>query len=208
LTYDVNALLPLLTTSIVAYGFTVLFMPRSILTEKIARRGYHIYREYSIDPLERHFVEEVMTRQVQSISSQLTVAEALERYFGSSQTHRGFPAVRGDCFLGMVDRETLLAGQGRANVERIADLFGANVPIMALREETCRTVATRLALHGLERVPVVADAKSRRLVGVISRSDLVKPSVTLFDDEQNYEAFRSAKLRGLKRIFSAWTGSP
>jgi H+/Cl- antiporter ClcA len=56
LTHDANALLPLLTASAVAYGFTVLTMPRSILTEKIARRGYHIYSEYGIDPLERHNV--------------------------------------------------------------------------------------------------------------------------------------------------------
>ncbi len=39
LTQDVNALLPLLTACVSAYGFTVLTMPRSILTEKIARRG-------------------------------------------------------------------------------------------------------------------------------------------------------------------------
>jgi H+/Cl- antiporter ClcA len=59
-THDVNALLPLLTACATAYGFTVLVMPRSILTEKVARRGYHIYREYGIDPLERHTVSEVM----------------------------------------------------------------------------------------------------------------------------------------------------
>jgi hypothetical protein len=45
-----NALLPLLAAAAGAYGFTVLTMGRSILTEKIARRGHHIYREYGIDP--------------------------------------------------------------------------------------------------------------------------------------------------------------
>ena len=44
-------------------------MPRSILTEKIARRGYHVYREYGIDPLERHIVSEVMTRDVTTIDA-------------------------------------------------------------------------------------------------------------------------------------------
>jgi CBS domain-containing protein len=207
LTQDVNALLPLLTASVVAYGFTVMFMPRSILTEKIARRGYHIYREYGIDPLERHFVEEVMTQSVQSIDVKLTLAEALERYFSPSQKYRAFPAVRDGSFVGMVDRDTLLAGEGRA-MERVGDLFGVNVPIMALRDETCRTVATRLAVHGLERVPVVTDPQSRRLIGIISRSDLVKPSLTLFDDEQQYETFRTTRLQGLKRRFSKWRDSP
>ena len=62
LTHDVDALLPMLVASAVAYGFTVLTMSRSILTEKIARRGRHALREYGIDPLERHAVAEVMTR--------------------------------------------------------------------------------------------------------------------------------------------------
>ena len=61
LTHDANALLPVLATSTIAYAFTVATMHRSILTEKIARRGHHIYREYGIDPMERHSVAEVMT---------------------------------------------------------------------------------------------------------------------------------------------------
>ena len=61
LTHDVNMLLPLLLAVTIAHGFTVLFLKRSILTEKIARRGYHLSREYAIDPLEILFVREVMT---------------------------------------------------------------------------------------------------------------------------------------------------
>src|SRR3954454_10396419 len=52
LTHDVNMLMPLLVAVTLAHGFTVLVMRRSILTEKIARRGYHLSREYAIDPLE------------------------------------------------------------------------------------------------------------------------------------------------------------
>ncbi|WP_347322367.1 CBS domain-containing protein, partial [Ralstonia pseudosolanacearum] len=71
-------------------------------------------------------------------------------------------------------------------------------PVMALPGETCRIVATRLAVHGLERLPVVADAQSRRLVGIVSRSDLVKPSVAFFDEEQRRERFRRAPLAGAR----------
>ncbi|OXH84961.1 hypothetical protein CA830_30140, partial [Burkholderia multivorans] len=53
--------LPLLAATLVAHGFATVAMKRSIMTEKIARRGYHIYREYGVDPLERHDVGEVMT---------------------------------------------------------------------------------------------------------------------------------------------------
>jgi H+/Cl- antiporter ClcA/CBS domain-containing protein len=194
LTNDANALLPLLAASAVAYGFTVLTMPRSILTEKIARRGYHIYREYGIDPLERHSVHEVMASEVQAIASDMRVADALTAYFGPQQKHRAFPVVRGDYFVGMVDREALLTRLDNAGVETIADLFGANTPIMALADETCRIVGTRMAVHGVERLPVVTDAQSRKLIGIISRSDLIKPSLTLYAEEHQHERFRESLL--------------
>jgi H+/Cl- antiporter ClcA len=57
---DYNALLPLSVAVVVAHGFTVLVLGRSVLTEKVARRGYHVTREYEIDPLEVLFVREVM----------------------------------------------------------------------------------------------------------------------------------------------------
>src|SRR4029078_13064106 len=60
LTHDVNMLLPLLVAVSMAHAFTVLVLKRSILTEKIARRGYHLSREYATDPLEILFVREGM----------------------------------------------------------------------------------------------------------------------------------------------------
>ena len=64
LTHDWNALLPLLIACTVAHGFTVLTLKRSILTEKVSRRGYHLSREYAVDPLELLFVDEVMSADV------------------------------------------------------------------------------------------------------------------------------------------------
>ncbi len=58
---DFNALLPLTVAVVVAHAFTVLVLDRSVLTEKVARRGYHVTREYEIDPLEVLFVREVMS---------------------------------------------------------------------------------------------------------------------------------------------------
>jgi len=201
LTHDANALLPTLAASAVAYGFTVLTMPRSILTEKIARRGYHIYREYGVDPLERHNVEELMSRNVQTIESDMPIADALDTYFGLTQTHRAFPVVRNSAFIGMIDREILLAQKNNPRGETVASLFGANVPIMVLPDESCRTVATRLAVHELERLPVVTDAQSRQLVGIVSRSDLVKPSLRLFEEEHQHEQFLRTPFSVLKACF-------
>ncbi|HKD99378.1 MAG TPA: chloride channel protein [Planctomycetota bacterium] len=60
ITHDWDAVLPLCVAVTVAHAFTVLVLRRSILTEKVSRRGYHVTREYAIDPLEVLFVRDVM----------------------------------------------------------------------------------------------------------------------------------------------------
>jgi CBS domain-containing protein len=190
LTHDSNALLPLLTTSAVAYGFTVLTMRRSILTEKIARRGYHIYREYGIDPLERQFVEEVMTRAVQTIDAALPVGEAIAMYFGAGQSHRAFPVLRGDTVIGVADRAMLAEHAARSPLASVDSACGDAPLVYALPGESCRVVATRMARHRIERLPVVSDAASLALVGIVARSDLIKPSLAHFDEEEKRERMR------------------
>jgi hypothetical protein len=64
LTKDPEILLPLLIASTISYAFTVWSMKRSILTEKVARRGFDIFREYSVDPLERCWVKDVYSLKI------------------------------------------------------------------------------------------------------------------------------------------------
>lgn len=184
LTHDANAFLPTILGCATAYGFTVIAMPRSILTEKIARRGRHVFREYGVDPLERHFVEEVMTRAIVGIPAGLTVAEARDRFFGPAQHHRAYPVVDGGRLLGMVDRETVTRMAASDAAEPVGRLLaGLPAPEYASPGETCRAVAQRLAAAGRERLPVVEDPASMRLVGIVSRSDLLKPSRALHEEE-------------------------
>ena len=72
----------------VAHGFTVLVMKRSILTEKVARRGYHISREYAVDPLERLSVGEVMTADVVTVPASMPLRELMTRYFFGTRPRR------------------------------------------------------------------------------------------------------------------------
>jgi len=196
LTRDANALLPALATSAVAYGFTVLTMKRSILTEKLARRGHHIYREYGIDPLERHAVEEVMTRAVRTIDGDLAADRALAIYFGADQAHRAYPVMSGGSVIGIVERSHLAASAGADAARTVRDALPAERPVIALPDESCRTIATRLARHRLERMPVVADLQSLELLGIVSRSDLVEPALAHFHEEELRERVRHVSWRG------------
>ncbi len=76
LTGDSNVLLPLLIASTCSYAFTVWAMRRSILTEKVARRGFDIFREYAVDPLERFTVSDVFTSsESKGLSVESEIAE-------------------------------------------------------------------------------------------------------------------------------------
>src|SRR5512135_618281 len=79
LTHDLNILPGLLLACIAADVVTVLLMRRSILTEKVARHGHHILREYAVDPFELLRVNEVMDKTPATILATLTIAELSER---------------------------------------------------------------------------------------------------------------------------------
>ncbi len=201
LTGDMNALLPLLTASAVGYGFTVLTMRRSIMTEKIARRGRHIYQEHGVDPLERAFAGEVMSHTVQTVDATATVGAILASHFGTGQTHRAYPVQQNGVLLGMLDRAML---QTNAMADRlvvpVAELFNAlPPPQVALPTETCRQVASRMARYGLERLPVVANASSQRIVGIVSRSDLIKPTLAHFHEDEQREQLRGLPWKAPQR---------
>ena len=59
----------------VAHLVSVLVLKRSILTEKVARRGFHVMREYAVDPLEATFVREVMDTDVYTVEPTRTLGD-------------------------------------------------------------------------------------------------------------------------------------
>ncbi len=176
LTHDINAFPALLLASMVSYGFTVLVMKRSILTEKVARRGYHINYEYSVDPLEMVSVREVMTPEVVMIPANMSVSRVLYDYFlgSASQVHQAYPVMDVDNkLLGVITRRNLLedwvsmslgklgrrrAGQGPHHRVRSA----AQSTDFDISVESCRTAAARMAEAGVGRLPVVVSPTSRR----------------------------------------------
>jgi len=178
LTHDVNALLPLLIACVAGHAFTVLVMPRSILTEKVARRGYHLTREYAVDPLEALPVDEVMTRAVKTLPAALPAPDLVRRFFATDdeRPHQGYPVVDAeDALVGVLTRSDLIELSLLEDLECCvaADLIG-RPPVIVYADETCRTAAERMAETGVGRLPVVARGAPRRLLGIVTRSDLLK----------------------------------
>ncbi len=204
LTNDINALPALLIASVMAHATTVLVMKRSILTEKVARRGYHITREYAIDPLERLSVGEVMTADVVTVPAAMPLRQVVREYFGAPglRRHPGYPVVdTAGRFLGLVTRSSLLEHWLTAlgNHPDGADPLGASPilaydlidspPIVAVPDESCREAAERMAASGIKRLPVVAHDDPGRLVGIVVIGDLLKARQRIVEEEGFRERF-------------------
>jgi chloride channel protein, CIC family len=192
LTHDVTVLLPLLLAAVIAHGFTVLTLRRSILTEKVARRGYHLSREYAVDPLEILFVREVMRTNIAVLPAEISAKDLVQSLpSGFAHGQRLYPVVDDDGrFTGVVTRgdlrKFLQEPAGENGERRITELV-RSVSGTAFPDEPLRVVVYRMAETGLTRLPVVQRNDSSKLVGMISLDDLLKARVRNLDAERRRE---------------------
>jgi CBS domain-containing protein len=190
LTHDVNSMLPLLVGVIVAYGFTVLVLRRSILTEKVARRGYNLGQEYALDPLEMLVVREVMRTTTLALSPDLSVHDVAMRIQQKStgQRQRLYPVVD--------ENSSLLGITTRDELQEMIQKFGNNGAgttiegsikrdvTVAYVDEPLARVAARMADTGHNRMPVLERGPERRVVGMVSLSDLLKARGRTLEEER------------------------
>ena len=195
LTHDINVLLPLLVAAMLAHATTVLLLKRSILTEKVARRGFHLTREYATDPLEIFFVREVMRTKLVALPADGTIEELRHTLI------RG-PNQRGQLLYPVVDRQKRLHGviTRRHLRELIASpVTGTSLgdvltkPLVAYSDEPLRVVVYRMAETGLTRLPVI-DRVAGQLVGMISLDDLLLARARNLDEERERERVLRVRL--------------
>ena len=191
LTHDVNAFLPLMIAVMIAHGFTVLTLRRSILTEKISRRGYHLGREYSLDPLELTFVRDAMRTNITAIPGDLQVhslSASLHPEHGPTG-QRLYPVIDAEGrLLAAVTRThltALAANSGEVSESpRLADM-ASTFPVVASPGEPLRVIADRMARSGFTRLPVVDD--DYKLLGMISLTDLLHARARSLDNDSRRE---------------------
>jgi CBS domain-containing protein len=198
LTHDVDSLLPLLIAAVSSYTVTVLAMKRSILTEKISRRGFDIFREYSVDPLERLQIKEVMTRELQTVRAEMPAAELLDQKFVRGK-HRGYPVLAdtpegAQKLIGVIVRSDLEKVPGLDDLKNLTarDLI-QKTPITIFDDDTCKMAADRMATADIGRLLVI-NAEGR-LIGMITRSDLLKARQVHINEEAVRERIMSSPIR-------------
>jgi chloride channel protein, CIC family len=190
-TGNTHCLLPLTAACVTAHLITVLLMRRSILTEKIARRGHHLVREYRVDPFALTTVGEVMTREVETLPGTTTLHEAAAFLTEPTTTHPSFPVVDAERrVLGIIDPPIVLAWR-RAGQHRRATLATlldrATVPT-AHPDEYLEGVIERMSRLNVAHLAVLSRADAT-LVGYLSWRDLLRVRARLQREDMNRTAF-------------------
>jgi H+/Cl- antiporter ClcA/predicted transcriptional regulator len=189
LSHDLNALPALLIGCVAALGVTVLLMRRSILTEKLARRGQHIAREYSVDLFELMRVREVMDTELPVISADARVSDL------SDLIARGDPTVAHRQGTLILDSERRLSGIiTRADVVKALqqDRDGTMTVLEAGRRDLIVTYPDELVRDALEkmlkgnvgRLPVVDREDPGRVVGYLGRASILAARFRLHQEEE------------------------
>ncbi|HET6340436.1 MAG TPA: chloride channel protein [Polyangiales bacterium] len=195
LTGDHGSVLPLLVAAVVAHGFTVLTVRRSILTEKIARRGFHVTREYAIDPFEVLFVRDVMHSSVVVLPASAgagVVAALLASHAGRLEPL--YPLVDADQkFVGIVKRSELEGWVQRKAAGPLSDLASES-PTTAYDDEPLGIVLNRMANTGETRLPVLARESPGRLAGMLTLAHTLKAKRRHLEDETRRERARAVDL--------------
>jgi CBS domain-containing protein len=197
LTGDAALIIPLLTACGAGYAFTVLLLKRSILTEKVARRGHHITREYSIDPLEISRVRDIMVTRVDTLPASMTVGEMVAFFSSPEPRHRVYPVLDQDGRpIALAARSDALSFINKAELheQTLRDALAARNIVVGYPDEPVSNLVIRMVQTDTGRVPVVRP-DGGALIGLVARQDLLRVRARLLNEERARERMFSFRPR-------------
>ena len=188
LTRDFNLFPALLVGSVAALGVTVLLMRRSILTEKLARRGHHITREYSIDPFELARVRDVMDQDVPSVPATMKLSELSDLIaLGDSDISRRQGTLivdENDQLVGIITRGDIVrALRQKQNSEMTVAEAGSMDLVVAFPDEPLYAALTKMLERDVGRLPVVERKNPGCVVGYLGRAAILSARMKFHEEE-------------------------
>ncbi len=188
LTRDFNLFPALLAGAVAALGVTVLLMKRSILTEKLARRGHHITREYSIDLFEFARVREVMDTDVPVIPATMKLSELSDLIAqGDARLNRRQGTLIVDAhgrLAGIITRGDIVRALRSDRPEAITVAqAGSTDLIVAFPDEPLHVALSNMLARGVGRLPVVDPQDPKKIVGYLGRAAILSARMKIHEEE-------------------------
>lgn len=190
LTHSTNLFLPLLITVTLAHLISVLTLKRSILTEKVARRGFHVLREYAVEPLEVLFAEDVMSTNILTIRTGTPMAEVQKiiQVRHDMRKQRLIPVVDDEGYiLGAISWQDVLQKGLEGDIAGSIDDSMRKDIITIYPEESLRSTADLMAIHQVGVLPVVDREQKGKLRGLITQFELLEARDRILQEERKRE---------------------
>jgi chloride channel protein, CIC family len=199
LTHNFGALLPLAVGCTIAHATTVLLLRRSILTEKVARRGHHVTREYVVDPFETMRVAEIMAQPVDTLPGTMDVEEAVAFFTAPDAPirHKSYPVVdSAGRLLGVVARADVLrwTREGWPTGQALTDILSERDCVTGFSDELVGPLADRMAEADVGRVPILQRSDGV-VIGLVARRDLLRVRAAAVGHERDREALIRLRKR-------------
>jgi H+/Cl- antiporter ClcA/predicted transcriptional regulator len=194
-------LLPLLGGCTAAYLVSCVLMRNTIMTEKIARRGTRVPSEYSADFLDHVYVREALTTAVIALRADTTLRAVREwlQIGGADAQHQGYPVLgENRQILGVVTRRDILDPAIKSDA-RVAEIVKRSL-LTVSPEQTLREAADEMVRSDVGRLIVVSDDGEARMMGIITRGDVLRAHVQRLREAQQSE--RSIQWRKILKPMS------
>jgi CIC family chloride channel protein len=193
LTHDVSALPALLAGCVAAHAVTILLMKRSILTEKVARRGHHLTREYDVDPLRTIRVREIMDDAPATIPAGMALRELSRRIAEGdpeANRHQAFLAVdEAGRLSGILTRRDLAQALARDPSGAMTVAQAAASPVHTIyADQIAEDAVNKMIRLRIGRLAVVRREAMDRPVGYLGRSAIFHARLRRIDEESIREA--------------------
>ncbi len=218
ITRDYNAVLPLMLVCVIADAIAIRYLPNSIMTEKLARRGLDTHQEYETNVMKQIRVGDIMARGVATVAPEETVRAVADLFTSGDPRlarHRALPIVDHEGHLvGIVTQGDILRAMESAAQGASADTSGAtstrasagDMPVIeagvrslvvTYPDESAFAALTKMLLNNVGRLPVVDRADPRKMVGYVNRATLMGSWGQHLQDESLRETgwYRQLRLR-------------
>jgi CIC family chloride channel protein len=182
ITRDYNAVLPLMLACVIADLIALRYLPTSIMTEKLARRGLFVPGEYEVAALQMVRVGDVMRTNVEPIRANMSIADLAEQMIGSQSLAArtmdltdGLPIVGDEGYLqGVITQGDLLRAMEADPSGKCTVLeAGSDEPLVAFADEFVQEAVSRMLHNDIGRLPVVKRDDCRKMVGYFNRASVV-----------------------------------
>jgi len=171
MTGNYNLLIPAMLACSISYA---LVGKRSLYKKQVLNRSKspaHI-GEFSIDILEQVHVRDVMASNVRSIDPNTNVKQMVQIFYSSS--HRGYPVMENNELVGIVAFSDLLKiSKERANIGTVKEIMSTRL-FFTYPNETLDVALHKMTKSHVGRLLVVDPQDTKKLLGILTRGDLIK----------------------------------